>query len=110
MSEPRRIPQRFEPWESDPAHLACVAWVNAWRETAGADEPLPSLAWAEHLGRHACDMAAAGIPRLELQRLFAAAGYDRECVADCDQQLPEPLEVAARRAAVAERARKGKRR
>jgi len=74
MTSPYRV---YEPWEHDAAHHAIDGWLAAYRESH-PDAGLPSLAFAEHLGREAI-AAAMETPRIELQRVYAAAGHDGVC-------------------------------
>jgi hypothetical protein len=85
--------ERVELWHHDPAHLGVIAWVTSWRES-NPDAPLPSLQFGEHLGREAVQAMDEDIPRVELQRVFAAAGFDGRCL--CDRE-PETSADAARR-------------
>lgn len=68
----------FEPWERDGAHLAIDGWLRAYRESH-PDAGLPSLGFAEHLGGEAVQAAVEGTPKVELMRIYAAAGYDGVC-------------------------------
>lgn len=73
---------QYEPWHSDPAHLAINQWLAAWREIHPQPEPRPSIQFAAHLGREAVALQNAGWTRLDMQRTFAALGRDAICVCD----------------------------
>lgn len=90
-------PRANEPWENDPVHAACRQWISAWRHVVGDATRRPSWRFAEHLGRCAVGMAADGMTRTELQRLFAAAGYDGTCACGVapDGVTPPAPEAAA---------------
>lgn len=70
------IPPR-ERWEYDPAHLACQRWIEAWRRQH-PDHDQPPLRFAKHLGQCALTLSE-GVDKVELTRLFSAAGYDGAC-------------------------------
>lgn len=72
----------YEPWQSDPAHLAINQWIGAWREEHAKDDRPPSLTFANHLGREAVAMQTEGVTRLEMQRTFAALGRAGVCICD----------------------------
>lgn len=80
--------QDFAAWEHDHAHLAIVQWITAWRD--GNKYALqPPIRFAQHLGREAVAMQNEGMERIEMQRIFAAAGYDGRCI--CDLKPTDPM-------------------
>ena len=97
----------FEPWERDAAHLAIEGWLRAYQESH-PDAGLPSLGFADHLGREAVQAMNEGTPRLELHRVYAAAGYDGVC-GGCGI-TPETSAVAVARAREREKSETRKRR
>jgi hypothetical protein len=76
------IGRQHEPWEHDPAHQALDQWIYAWRRER-PDEDLPKIAFTIHIGREAREVAE-GMGKVELLRLFAAAGFDGQCVCGID--------------------------
>lgn len=79
----------YEPWHHDSAHMAVDGWVRAWRETNGRDVKHPPLRFGEHLGREAVAMQNEDVPRIEMQRIFSAAGFDGCCV--CGLKPGDPI-------------------
>lgn len=78
-------------WESDAAHQACMAWLEGWRQTHGADQP-PPVGMARAVGETTRRLTAEGVSRVELARLMWAAGRDGDTLA-------EPADDTAQRAA-----------
>jgi hypothetical protein len=68
----------YESWEHDSAHQACQQWITAWR-THHPDDPHPARRFAQHLGEDALQMQQAGVPHIEILRIFAASGHDGDC-------------------------------
>lgn len=69
----------YEGWEHDNAHQALATWADAWRRAVGPAAFTPGLAFAMHIGKEAVDLAP-GMSKVELLRLFSAAGDDAQCV------------------------------
>lgn len=69
----------YEPWEHDNAHQALATWADAWRRAVGPNALTPGLQFAAHLGREAVELAP-GMSKVDLLRLFSAAGDDAQCV------------------------------
>lgn len=72
-----RIARRYEPWEHDNAHQALDQWRLAWR-AQNPDAALPGVAFTIHIGQEAVTLAG-DMGKVDLLRLFAAAGYDGQC-------------------------------
>lgn len=74
--------RQHEPWEHDNAHQALGQWIYAWRQQH-PDAQLPGIAFTLHIGREAREVAE-GMGKVELLRLYAAAGFDGQCVCGLD--------------------------
>lgn len=92
MTGPRK-PARWDRWENDDAHQGLQQWITAWRKTVDPSTPRPSWRFAEHLGREAVTTSGQGVTRVDLLRLFAAAGYDGLCL--CGRTPDEVVAGAA---------------
>lgn len=74
--------RQFEDWEQDPAHEALRQWIAAWRSQR-PEAMRPGPEFSRHIGEEAVALMA-GMGKVELLRLFAAAGFDGQCVCGLD--------------------------
>jgi hypothetical protein len=68
-------------WEGDAAHEGLRQWIKAWRVRHPV-ETVPSSRFARHLGAEAVKLAADGMSRVALIKMFTAAGYENRCLCE----------------------------
>lgn len=77
-------------WERDPAHLALMQWITAWRTMHTASTPVPNMAFTDHIGRAAVRMWKVDhLAKIEIERYFSGSGYDGTC--PCCGKSPEQI-------------------
>lgn len=79
--------------DMDVPEKACQSWIVAWRD-ANRTAHKPPLTFARHLGVDAVGLWREDVGVVELQRVFAAAGYDGVCMCGLT-----PAQVIAKEAA-----------